>query len=130
LEFIEDAVIDYDRNPTGGTMMRVRVPNNDAALLAGLDVRVRYAISKPHLALLVPVGARNTSMWGADGRNPVWVVGDDNAARLRLVRASSFKHDDLLEITEGLKADEWIVCNANQPQLVRDGTRIKPKRVP
>jgi RND family efflux transporter MFP subunit len=125
LEFVEDAVF----NPTDRTMMRVRVPNKDAAFVAGLDVRVRYAISKPHTALVVPLKARATG-YSADGQNTVWVVGDDGTARLRWVRGSSFPHEGgLWEITEGLKPDEWIVCNANQPQLA-DGKRIEPKRVP
>jgi len=127
LEFMEDAVFDY--NPTGATMLRVRVPNKDAALVAGLTVRVRYAIGKPHAALLVPIGARSTSAWAADGRKMVWVVGDDNIARFRWVRVSSFEHDGLLEITEGLKPDEWIACRANDPHL-NEGKRIEPKRVP
>ena len=59
----------------------------------------------------------------------VWVVGDDNIARLRWVRVSPFEHDGLLEITEGLKPDEWIACRANDPHL-NEGKRIEPKRVP
>jgi RND family efflux transporter MFP subunit len=125
LEFSDDA--DFN-NGSGGTAMRARVPNQDATFVTGVLVRVAYAVGKPHAVFLIPIGACNTAMWADGGRNPVWVVGDDNTARRRWVRVSPSTHSNQLEVRDGLKPDEWIVCHADG-QLV-DGKRIEPKRLP
>ncbi|HEV8000478.1 MAG TPA: efflux RND transporter periplasmic adaptor subunit [Planctomycetaceae bacterium] len=126
LEFVDDAVFSLG-NPQGATTMRVRVPNRDAAFVTGLSVQVRYG-HKPHPALLIPAWAFGSAS-DDRGRRNVWVVGADNTARLRWITNAPFAHDGLLEITEGLKPDEWIVCNAAKQPLA-DGKRIEPKLVP
>jgi multidrug efflux system membrane fusion protein len=118
LEFIEDAVFN-----SGATMMRVRVPNKDAALLAGLFVLVRYDEGNPHRALLVPGKA-------ISGSN-VWVVNDQNTVEPRGIRMTQSVHErGLREITGGLKADEWIVCDPSHAPEFTEVKRIEPKRVP
>ncbi len=66
LEFVEDA----DFSVSGETMVRARVPNQDAALVSGLFVTVRYEEGKPHAALLIPRKAlAETAMRANGGRN-------------------------------------------------------------
>ncbi|HEV8066842.1 MAG TPA: efflux RND transporter periplasmic adaptor subunit [Planctomycetaceae bacterium] len=127
LEFVDDAAFDQGNSTT--TSMRVRTPNADSGLVPGLGVHVRYATGKPHSGLLVPATAKAQGS-AADGRRTVWVVDDDNRAQFRWVRIAPFPHEGgQLEITEGLKPDEWIACRGNDPHL-KEGKQIEPKRVP
>jgi RND family efflux transporter MFP subunit len=122
LEFLEDATFDPgDRSAA----MQVRVPNSDAAFVAGLFVLVSYEGNR-HAAMLVPEKALVKS-----GANPcVWVVDDQNTLHLRGVgEPASTDVANFREIKQGLKADEWIVCDVHGPHLF-DGKRIETKRVP
>jgi len=122
LEFIEDAAFN-----AGATMMRVRVPNKDAALVAGLFVVVRCDEGNRHRALLVPEKALDH---GGE-LSIVWVVNDQNILESRAVRLSASVHEGgLREVARGLKADEWFICDPSQAGRLVFGTRIEPKRVP
>jgi RND family efflux transporter MFP subunit len=121
LEFVDDAAFNV-----GSTSMRVRVPNSDTALVAGLGVHVRLA-GNAHRALLVPEKALD------EGKQEpiVWVVNDQNVLQERGIRFTGSLHEGgLREIAYGLKGDEWVVCNASHDAPLRAGKRIEPKRVP
>jgi RND family efflux transporter MFP subunit len=123
LEFVEDAVFDSN---SGGTMMRVRVPNQDAALVAGLFVTVRYQEGKPHAALLVPGKALAES----EGQHFVWILGDHDVPQRRNVVVARRYESDLCAITHGLTTDAWIIRDADSYSRLSRGLPIDPKRVP
>jgi hypothetical protein len=77
--------------------------------------------------MLVPERALDMS-----GANPcVWVVDDQNRLRLRGVGQTALTGEaNLREIKQGLKADEWIVCDVSHGPRPFDGMRIEPKLVP
>jgi RND family efflux transporter MFP subunit len=121
LEFPGDAVFEV-----GETVMRARVPNGDAGLVAGLSVQVRYELGKPHSALLIPQTALEFPPPVA-----VWVVTDENTLQRRFVEVTAALHEGgLREIKQGLKADEWIVCNEARGRQLKGSKRIEPKPVP
>ncbi len=122
LEFGAD--VDFGGN-SSGTMMRVRIPNQDAALVPGLMVTVRYQEGKPHEALLVP----GQALAMKEGEHFVWVLGERNVPQRRNVIVARGYDNNLLSITQGLTADDWIIRNAASYRLSR-GLPVEPKRVP
>ena len=122
LEFSEDA--DFS-SVTSGTTMRVRVPNQDAALVAGLMVTVRYQEGKPHAALLMPAKA----LAAHEDQYYVWVLGDHNIPQRRDVNFAREYENAMLAVTRGLTADDWIICNADAYRQSR-GLPVEPKHMP
>jgi RND family efflux transporter MFP subunit len=120
LEFMEDAAFNMGR-----TTVQVRVPNGDGTLVPGLWVSVRYALSKPHSALMVP-----EKSFAVDGQQSVWVIGDGNIPERRAVEATRRPDSDFRAVTRGLKPDEWIIRDAELYSRVARGLPIEPKRVP
>jgi RND family efflux transporter MFP subunit len=123
LEFVEDA--DFNSS-SGGTVVRARVPNQDAALVSGLFVTVRYEEGKPHAALLIPGKALAES----EGQRFVWVLGDRDVPQHRNVVVARGYADNLLAITSGLTADDWIIRDAHSCARLPPGKPIYPTRLP
>jgi multidrug efflux pump subunit AcrA (membrane-fusion protein) len=123
LEFVEDA--DFSSSPSG-TVMRARVPNQDAALVAGLGATVRYSEGKPHAALLIPGKALAES----EGQHFVFVLDDHNVPQRRNVVVARGYQDNLLAITHGLTTDDWIIRDVDSYSRLSRGVPIDPKRLP
>ncbi len=123
LEFSEDAAFD---STSGGTVMRVRVPNQDAALVAGLFVTVRYQEGKPHPALLIPEKALAVH----EGKYFVWVLGEHNIPERREVNFSRQYENNMHDVTRGLTTDDWIIRDVDSYSRLSRGLPIDPKRLP
>jgi multidrug efflux system membrane fusion protein len=90
----------------------------------GMFVRVRLPIGEPHPALMVI----DRAVGSDQGLKFVYVVDAKGMVEQRRVTTGSLEEDGLRVITQGLKADEWVVVGALQQ--VRPKTEIKPDRIP
>jgi RND family efflux transporter MFP subunit len=108
---------------------RAVIPNqylygkNDYDLLPGQYVPVKIIYGSIPDALLVPETAVVQSQVGTH----VYVAGADNRIELRKV-TTGIQHDELREITSGLKVGEKVVCRG--VQKVKAGIKIKPIIIP
>jgi len=118
-------------NPTTGSIsVRAIFPNprpkeHGVRLLSpGMFVMIRMPIGQPHPAVLV-----NDRAVGSDqGLKYVYVVDENNKVQYRRVTTGPVQDDGLRVISEGLKADEWIVVGALQQ--VRPKMEIRPEQIP
>src|SRR5262249_38712806 len=101
---VDSVGVQVDPN-TGTLRCRAVLPNPDGHFLPGMVVRVRLVTSAPHNALLVTEQAILTDQ----GQKFVYVVTDKNAVERRAVKLGSAQDGGLRVVTEGLKADEWVV---------------------
>ncbi|MBX7244523.1 MAG: efflux RND transporter periplasmic adaptor subunit [Candidatus Sumerlaeaceae bacterium] len=100
LTFLDNAV----QAGTGTVKVRATIANADRRFWPGRFVRVRLILSTRENAVLVPADAPQMSAKGAF----VYVVKPDTTADLRLVKLGQ-RQDDLVVVTDGLKAGEQIV---------------------
>jgi membrane fusion protein, multidrug efflux system len=118
-------------NPTTGSIsVRGLFPNprskeHGVRLLSpGMFVMIRMPIGQPHPAVLV-----NDRAVGSDqGLKYVYVVDEENKVQYRRVTTGPVQDDGLRVITDGLKADEWIVVGPLQQ--VRPKMEIRREQVP
>jgi membrane fusion protein (multidrug efflux system) len=104
---------------TGTLRARAEFPNPRKVLRPGMFGRVRISLKTENEGLLVPERA----VQELQGKNFVWVVGDDDKAAQRPVKVGADIGSDKL-ILEGLKAGERVVVEG--VQKVREGAPVKP----
>jgi multidrug efflux system membrane fusion protein len=125
VDFINNQV-----NPNTGSLAMRGVfanpkPANGVRLLSpGMFVRVRLPIGQPHPAILVI----DRSVGSDQGLKFVYVIDAENKVQYRRVSTGALQDDGLRVITEGLKANEWVVVGALQQ--VRPRTQVKPEQMP
>jgi membrane fusion protein, multidrug efflux system len=116
LQFAE-AMVDPE---TGAVTLRARFPNPEGVLLPGMYARAQFSQATAENAILVPQAgvARD-----ARGNATVYVVGPDNKAVQRKVRATRTVGDKWL-VTAGVRAGERVITEglAN----VREGAVVRP----
>jgi len=105
---------------TGTILVRATIANPDHALLPGQYVTVRLHLGDRDGALPVSQHAVGASQIG---RN-LMIVGDGDRAEQRVVEPGD-TYDDLVVITDGLKAGERVITG--QLQKLRPGSPVKPK---
>jgi membrane fusion protein, multidrug efflux system len=103
-------------NPKTGGGARVLSP--------GMFVRVRLPIGRPHEALLVIDRAVSSDQ----GLKFVYVADADHKVEYRRVTTGALQEDGLREITEGLKADDWVLVGGLQQ--ARAHSKIQPEERP
>jgi len=104
---------------TGTLRMRAEFPNPTKLLRPGMFARIKVDLGVRPDSILVPERA----IAELQGKNFVWVIGEDNKATQRPVAVGQQIGESLL-ITEGLKPGERIVVEGLQK--VRDGAVVKP----
>jgi RND family efflux transporter MFP subunit len=119
---VESVGAQVDPN-TGTVRCRATLPNADGVLLPGMFVRVRLVTSAPYKALLVAEQA----VVSDQGQKFVYVVNDKNRAERRTVKLGSTQDGGLRVVTEGLKADEWVVVKGFK--VVEVIPTVEPKKV-
>ena len=111
----------------GSRLFRVvlEIPNADGRLKSGMTATVRLGREGggPASGVLVPLSALVSPGRASSGRmaTAVFVVGDDQVARERLVQTGDLVASSIV-VTEGLKADERVV-SLGAGQLF-DGARV------
>ncbi len=101
---------DLEVKGTEGVQCRASIPNHDGILFPGLSARVRVVTGSPHKAVLVPKRAITH-----ERQSPhVHVVNEKNTVELRPVKVG-LPFDGLIAVTEGLRADEWLIADAAEP---------------
>ncbi len=106
---------------TGTFMVRGIFPNAKLDILPGLFVTVRIPLGKTEDAMLIPERAVGSDQAG----RYVWVVGGDNTAVRADVQVGD-KYEDLIVITAGLKADDWVIVDGTQ--RVRANSKVTPEK--
>ncbi|NLY28444.1 MAG: efflux RND transporter periplasmic adaptor subunit [Alcaligenaceae bacterium] len=115
---------------TGTLQLRAQFPNANKSIVPGVYAKVLINTSKPRDALLVPFGAIMNDQQGAY----VFVVDAQNKAQRRVIETGQ-RFGALMEVTQGLKADDKVVINGfvtlspGQPVKADTGT-IEPARLP
>jgi multidrug efflux system membrane fusion protein len=117
---------DIRLNPANGTARwRAEVANPDRVLLPGMGVTVRLTISPPYNALLIP-----RSAWVTDTRrNFVSVLTRDHAFEDREIKTGLVQDDGLVPVTEGLRADDWVVLDYQAWRQIAQREKIVPEKV-
>jgi RND family efflux transporter MFP subunit len=101
--------------------MLADLPNDDG-IPSGQKARVRLVLGKPRQVLLVPLRA----ITNAGKESFLFVVNSTNVVEHRAVRLGPL-HDGLRVVTDGVKANDWVVLNA--PRRLHSGMTVKPQRV-
>ncbi len=121
LVFLDNAV----NHQTGTILLRGLVPNPQLSLWARQFVEVRVWAGLLNNAVMVPESA---VQFGKNGPY-VFVVAQDNKVELRLVKPG-YRYDSLLQIVEGVAADERVVVLGHLQlypgALVREAALEKP----
>jgi len=102
LTFLDNSVQDN----TGTIKLRATLSNGDRRFWPGRFAKIRLILQTQRNAVLVPASAPQLSAKGSF----VYVIKPDLSAELRLVKVGQ-QQDDLVVISEGLKADERVVVN-------------------
>lgn len=105
---------------TGTLRVRAEFPNPDEILRPGMFARIKVDLGTRADSILVPERA----VAELQGKNFVWVVGEDNKTAQRAVLVGESLGGNLL-IREGLKAGERIVMEGLQK--VREGSVVQPQ---
>jgi multidrug efflux system membrane fusion protein len=101
-------------------------PEGGARLLSpGMFVRIRFPIGQAHPAVLV-IDRAISSDQGM--KKYVYVVDAQNAVQYRPVTTGALQEDGLRVITEGLKADDWVVVGGLQQ--VRPRMPVRTDQIP
>jgi RND family efflux transporter MFP subunit len=111
-----DRVVDIK---TGTLRVRAEFANSAKLLRPGMFGRIRVDLGARPNSILVPERA----VAELQGKNFVWIIGQDNKATQRPVKVGGQIGSDL-EILEGLKAGDRIVVEGLQK--VREGAEVKP----
>lgn len=121
-------IIDYVSNQvnlgTGTLNVRGKFSNEEGILTPGLNVRVRIPVGQPHKALLVT----DRALGSDQGQPYLLMVDEKNEVMRRNVRVGALHDGGLREITEGLKAEDWVIVEGLL--RVRPGVAAQPKRQP
>ena len=104
---------------TGTLRVRAEFPNTEKQLRPGMFARIRVEIGNRPDSVLIPERA----VVELQGKNFVWVIGQDNKASQRPVTVGESIGDNVL-IVEGLKKDERIVLEG--VQKLREGEKVQP----
>ncbi len=104
---------------TGTLRLRAEFPNPRKLLRPGMFARIRVDVAFRPDSILAPERA----VAELQGKNFVWVIGEDNKATQRAVKVGDTLGGNVL-ILEGLKAGERIVTEGLQK--VREGAPVKP----
>jgi len=107
---------------TGTISLRGVLANSDGLLCPGFFARMRVRGSAPYSALLVPDRAIATDQ----AQRFVWVVNQEQKVEYRQVVLGAHVGQQRV-ITQGLKADEWVVIEGIQklmPNLQVNAERI------
>jgi membrane fusion protein (multidrug efflux system) len=104
---------------TGTLRMRAAFPNSEKLLRPGMFGRIKVDVGVRPDSILVPERA----VVELQGKNFVWVIGPDNKATQRPVKAGNPVEGGVL-ILEGLKVSERIVVEGLQK--VREGAPVQP----
>jgi len=104
---------------TGTLRMRAEFANPDKVLRPGMFARIRVELGVLTNSILVPARA----LTELQGKNFVWVIGEDNKAAQRPVQVERQIGESFL-IPEGLKAGERIVVEGLQK--VRQDALVTP----
>ena len=107
---------------TGTVSLRGVFANPDGLLSPGFFARMRVRGSSPYPALLLPDKAIATDQ----AQRFVWVVGQDGQVVYRQVFLGAHIGQSRV-ITQGLKADEWVVIDGLQK--IRPGIKVNPERI-
>jgi membrane fusion protein (multidrug efflux system) len=112
--------LDRAVDPKTGTLrMRAQFPNPQRRLRPGMFARLRVDLGARTNSILVPQRA----ITELQGKNFVWVVGQDNKSTQRGVQVGNQVGEDVL-VSDGLKPGDRIIVEGLQK--VRDGTVVKP----
>lgn len=117
-------------NPsTGSIAVRGVFPNpkpvdGTRVLSPGMFVRIRLPIGRPHPALLVIDRAIG---WN-QGLKYVYVLDAENRVRQRRIVTGAIQEDGLRVVTEGLRANDWVVVGG-LPQI-RPHEVVRPDPIP
>jgi membrane fusion protein, multidrug efflux system len=115
-------------NPTTGsiTMRGVfpnpKPPNGEQLLSPGMFVRIRLQLGQPYPSLLVI----DRAIGSDQGLKYVYVLDADNKVQYRRVTTGALQPDGLRVITQGLKAEDWVVVGG-LPQI-RSRMEVRPDR--
>jgi RND family efflux transporter MFP subunit len=116
--------VDNTSNARSGTVkVRAVLPNPDRNLIPGFFARVQVRSGTPYEAVLVAeraIGAQQSMRF-------VMVVDKENVVSAREVELGRLI-DGMRVITQGLKADEWIVIDGLQ--RARPGETVDPHKEP
>lgn len=130
-DFPHDGKINFVNNQvnptTGSITMRGVFPNprpsgGEQLLSPGMFVRIRLPMSKPYPALLVI----DRAIVSDQGIKSVYVLDAANKVQSRRVTTGALQPDGLRVITDGLKAEDWVVVGA-LPQI-RAKMEVRPDR--
>jgi multidrug efflux system membrane fusion protein len=130
--FPHDGTIDFVNNqinPGTGSIIARGVfanpkPDNGVRLLTpGMFVRVRLPIGPAHTATLVI----DRAIGSDQGIKYVYVVDEKNRVESRRVTTGPLQDDGLRVITDGVKADEWVVVGG--VQQVRPHAVVQTEKV-
>jgi RND family efflux transporter MFP subunit len=109
----------------GTARWRAEVANPDRVLLPGMGVTVRLTIGPPYKALLIP-----RSAWVTDTvRTFVIVLTRDHAFEDREIKTGMVQDDGLVPVTEGLKADDWVVLDREAWRQMPEPEKAVPEFV-
>lgn len=95
------------------------VRNEDKLLKPGAYVRIFVTSSKPRKGIIVP----ETAIIQSEGNSLVFVVGEDNVAKSRLVQLGE-TYDGKQVIVSGLNAGERVMVSGLSNRMLRDGAQI------
>jgi RND family efflux transporter MFP subunit len=121
-----DGVINFVNNRvdpfTGTITLRGSFPNPKPekgvrTLSAGMFVRIRIPLGKPHPALLVTDRAVGTDQ----SLKFLYLLGEDNKIRYQRITLGALQPDGLRVIETGLTKDDWVVVSGLQqiqPRMV------------
>lgn len=99
---------------------KVRIPNENGALLPGMFARAEITVFQKEDTLVVPT----TALHDQDGDGTfetVYVVTDEQTARVRPIRLG-YMTTDYAEIAEGLQEDEQVIVEARGK--LKDGAKV------
>jgi RND family efflux transporter MFP subunit len=126
-DFVHPGRVDFVDNvidrASGTIRGRAQLSNADGLFTPGMFARVQVPASAPYQALMLPDAAIATEQ----ARKFVYVIGQDNIARLRYVTLGQVV-DDLRVIKDGLADGERVVINGLM--RVRQGQKVTPEEQP
>ena len=98
-----------------GVFKNPRPPGGTYLLVPGMFVRVRLPIGQPQPGLLVI----DSAIVSEQGQKKLYVLDADNKVQDRAVTLGSLQKDGRRVVTQGLKADDWVVIGALQQVKTR-----------
>jgi len=105
---------------TGTIRARAEFSNPEGVLRPGMFARVRVRLKTQQDSILVPIRA----VQELQGKNFVWVVGEDDKATQRSIEPGAEVGSQVL-VLAGLEAGERIIVEG--VQKVREGSPVRPK---